>query len=139
MQVFTQIATLQEALRIVTPANSIGFVPTMGALHEGHLSLVKKAREMSGKVVVSIFVNPTQFDNKEDLEHYPVTIQEDLSKLQNSGCDFVFLPGVSEMYPESLSAEHYDFEGLDRVMEGAHRKGHFDGVGTIVQRLFVFF
>ena len=136
MQVFTKIATLQEALRMVSSTDNIGFVPTMGALHAGHLSLVKKAREMTGKVVVSIFVNPTQFDKKEDLEHYPVTIQEDLSKLQNSGCDFVFIPGVDEMYPETLSANHFDFEGLDQVMEGAHRKGHFDGVGTIVKRLF---
>jgi pantoate--beta-alanine ligase len=114
----------------------LGFVPTMGALHEGHLSLVQNARKKCDIVVVSIFVNPTQFDRKEDLDHYPVTIENDLELLKKNSCDAVFIPKVKEIYQSKVEVVDYDFDGLDRVMEGAHRKGHFAGVGTVVKKLF---
>ncbi|APU68428.1 Pantoate--beta-alanine ligase [Christiangramia flava JLT2011] len=109
----------------------------MGALHEGHLSLVQNALEQSDQVIVSIFVNPTQFDNSEDLEKYPRNLQKDLSLLESIAQDiWVFSPDPAEMYGEAISSEHFDFEGLEKVMEGKFRAGHFDGVGTIVKRLF---
>lgn len=136
MQLFTTIKTLQEALKNIALTQTIGFVPTMGALHEGHLSLVKNAKKTADKVIVSIFVNPTQFDKEEDLINYPSTFQKDITLLQKEACDFVFIPSAKEMYSDSIKAQEFDFDGLDKVMEGAHRKGHFNGVGTIVKRLF---
>ena len=136
MRVYTSIKSLQTALNKLSKEVSIGFVPTMGALHQGHLSLVEKAKEQTDKVVVSIFVNPTQFDKQEDLEQYPVTVQEDLELLKKVNCDFVFIPSVAEIYSDSVESQNFDFDQLDKVMEGAHRKGHFDGVGTIVKKLF---
>lgn len=114
----------------------IGFAPTMGALHAGHLSLLKTANENNDISVVSIFVNPTQFDNKEDLINYPLTIEEDISLLEDANCDILFLPSVSEMYAQNVTAQKFDFDGLEFEMEGKHREGHFDGVGTIVKSLF---
>jgi len=114
----------------------IGFVPTMGALHRGHLSLVEQSINNNDLTVVSIFVNPTQFDNPEDLEKYPSTVKEDLKVLEDAGVDAVFLPTSEEVYGENVVAEKYDFGNLDKVMEGKHRKGHFDGVATIVKLLF---
>ncbi len=113
----------------------IGFVPTMGALHEGHLSLVRKSLSQNDITVVSIFVNPIQFNNKEDLKKYPRTIDADLSKLKTVGCDVVFTPDYDEIYPNEIS-EHFDFGELERVMEGKHRPGHFNGVAIVVKRLF---
>ncbi len=136
MRVYTSIKSLQTALNKLSKEVSIGFVPTMGALHQGHLSLVEKAKEQTDKVVVSIFVNPTQFDKQDDLEQYPVTVQEDLELLKKVNCDFVFIPSVAEIYSDSVESQNFDFDQLDKVMEGAHRKGHFDGVGTIVKKLF---
>ncbi len=115
---------------------SIGFVPTMGALHEGHLSLIKKAKKENQIVVVSIFVNPTQFDNKEDLEKYPQTFNNDVKLLQSVNCDILFFPSVEEIYDQNIISKKFDFDGLEHQMEGAFRKGHFDGVGTIVKTLF---
>jgi pantoate--beta-alanine ligase len=114
---------------------SIGFVPTMGALHSGHISLVEQCRRENGIVVVSLFVNPTQFNDKSDLANYPRTLEEDLYKLSSVGCDFVFTPSVNEMYPEE-DTRVFDFGMLDKVMEGAHRPGHFNGVAQIVSKLF---
>jgi len=136
MQVFTTIKSLQDALKTIATNHNIGFVPTMGALHEGHMSLLKEAKKKTDKVVVSIFVNPTQFDKQEDLTNYPTTIQADIKLLQNEKCDFLFIPSVAEMYADKVTAQNFEFDGLDKVMEGAHRKGHFDGVGTIVKQLF---
>lgn len=136
MQVFTTINSLQDALRIASTSHNIGFVPTMGALHQGHMSLIKSAKKKTDKVVVSIFVNPTQFDKQEDLTNYPSTIQADIKLLENEACDFLFIPNVKEMYADSIKAQSFDFDDLDKVMEGAHRHGHFDGVGTIVKQLF---
>ena len=115
---------------------SLGLVPTMGALHQGHLQLVGQAMAENEAVVVSIFVNPTQFDKAEDLDTYPRTLQSDLELLRPFGDSLrVFAPEVSEMYADRVAAGSYDFGGLDRIMEGAHRNGHFEGVGTIVEAL----
>ena len=114
---------------------AIGFVPTMGALHFGHISLVERCRRENGVAVASIFVNPTQFNDKKDLAAYPRTMKEDLDKLTAAGCDFVFAPSVTEMYPEE-DTRTFDFGMLDKVMEGAHRMGHFNGVAQIVSKLF---
>lgn len=115
---------------------SIGFVPTMGALHEGHLSLVKSANEAAEVTVVSIFVNPTQFDNQGDLENYPKTFDKDVELLKASNCDILFYPTIDEIYHEEVVAQEFDFEGLEFQMEGKFRNGHFNGVGTIVKALF---
>ncbi|MEO2063793.1 MAG: pantoate--beta-alanine ligase [Christiangramia sp.] len=138
MQIFREKSALQEAVKKVKSNGlQVGLVPTMGALHEGHLSLVQNALEQSDQVIVSIFVNPTQFDNSEDLEKYPRNLQKDLSLLESIAQDiWVFSPDPAEMYGEAISSEHFDFEGLEKVMEGKFRAGHFDGVGTIVKRLF---
>jgi pantoate--beta-alanine ligase len=114
----------------------IGFVPTMGALHQGHLSLIAAAKENTDVVVCSIFVNPTQFNDPADFEKYPITIDQDIVQLTASGTDVLFLPSVQEMYPNGLSADmHYDFGPLETVLEGAHRPGHFQGVGQVVHKL----
>lgn len=115
---------------------TIGLVPTMGALHSGHISLVKKALSENDFVIVSIFVNPTQFDKKDDLEKYPRTFQKDVSLLKEVSENIVvFAPTVDEIYAGNLKSESYEFDGLDKVMEGEFRTGHFDGVGTIVELL----
>ena len=117
--------------------SSIGFVPTMGALHEGHLSLLKKSITENECTVISIFVNPTQFNNPDDLKKYPRTLQADLEKIESvSDQIIVFIPTVEEIYGEKTESKSYDFDGLEHQMEGKFRPGHFDGVGTVVQRLF---
>ncbi len=114
----------------------LGLVPTMGALHEGHLSLVRQALSENSRVVVSIFVNPTQFNNPEDLKKYPKTLEADLSLLESVSNEIiVFAPATSELYSEDISSKNYFFNGLDKVMEGAFREGHFNGVATIVEML----
>jgi pantoate--beta-alanine ligase len=115
---------------------TIGFVPTMGALHQGHLSLIKKAKKKNDLIVVSIFVNPTQFDNQEDLVKYPKTIENDTKLLESVACDVLFIPSVEEIYAQNIASEKFDFDGLEYQMEGKFRQGHFDGVGTIVKTLF---
>ncbi len=115
----------------------LGLVPTMGALHEGHLELVRRACAENDTVLVSVFVNPTQFNNPDDLEKYPRSLGDDLKQLRSLDCDVhVFAPGVSEMYGTEIRAREYDFRGMQNVMEGQFRPGHFDGVGTIVESLF---
>lgn len=113
----------------------IGFVPTMGALHAGHLSLVGRARRENGTVVVSVFVNPTQFNDAEDLRVYPRTPAQDLELLEKTGADIVFMPSVEEVYPEP-DDRRFDFGELESVMEGASRPGHFNGVAQVVSRFF---
>lgn len=116
---------------------SVGFVPTMGALHRGHLSLIEKASKDNDIVVVSIFVNPTQFDNSKDLNKYPRNPQKDISLLENVANNLlVYLPEVSDIYGDKIVSQQYDFEGLENEMEGKHRKGHFDGVGTVLSKFF---
>jgi pantoate--beta-alanine ligase len=115
---------------------SLGLVPTMGALHQGHASLLQKAVSENGHVVVSIFVNPTQFNNKEDLEKYPKTLEEDLALIGHISPDImVFAPSITDIYAQNVVHKTYDFNGLDKVMEGAFREDHFNGVGTIVETL----
>jgi pantoate--beta-alanine ligase len=133
------ISTIKEIRKQISILNlsPVGFVPTMGALHEGHLSLVRTAEEKAPVVVVSIFVNPTQFNDKNDLKNYPRDIEKDLSLLKNNlrENDIVFTPSVEEIYPEE-DKRVFNFGNLDRVMEAKHRPGHFNGVGQVVSRLF---
>ena len=114
----------------------IGFAPTMGALHQGHLSLYKAAKKENDEVISSIFVNPTQFNNPDDFQKYPKTLEKDLELLEKAGLDAVYVPNVEEMYPDGLNSKKYDFDDLENEMEGKYRPGHFDGVGTIVEELF---
>lgn len=114
---------------------TVGFVPTMGALHQGHLSLVKECKKNSDITVVSIFVNPTQFNDPEDLKRYPRTLEKDAELLISVECDLIFAPSVEEIYPEP-DTRKFDFGYIESVMEGARRPGHFNGVGQVVSRLF---
>ncbi|MFT5214840.1 MAG: pantoate--beta-alanine ligase [Patiriisocius sp.] len=137
MKIFNNKKDLKDCLLdYKTRKKTIGFVPTMGALHEGHLSLIENAKLKNHIVVVSIFVNPTQFDNVEDLKQYPKTIENDIKLLRSVSCDILFSPSVEEIYSEDIASEKFNFDGLEHQMEGAFRKGHFDGVGTIVKTLF---
>jgi len=113
----------------------IGFVPTMGALHPGHVSLIERAKQQTEWVVCSIFINPAQFNNKADFYKYPVTIEKDIDMLEAAGCDVLFLPDVEEMYPFGDPVLHYDLGFIETVLEGAFRKGHFQGVCRIVDKL----
>ena len=121
----------------IAKPQTIGFVPTMGALHKGHLSLIEKSISENNVTVMSIFVNPTQFNNVADLENYPRMLSADVEKLKHVSSDIiVFAPSVDEIYQGNTKSTHFDFDGLENEMEGKHRPGHFDGVGTIVKRLF---
>ena len=115
---------------------TLGFVPTMGALHEGHLSLVQLSLDRGAKTLVSIYVNPTQFNNPEDLAKYPNTLEKDLEMLESIGCDAVFLPTAEMLYPEGLKSRAFSFGCLDLNMEGAGRPGHFEGMATVVTKFF---
>lgn len=127
---------LQTQIKVLkTNGLTIGLVPTMGALHLGHLSLITLAKEKSERVICSIFVNPTQFNNKEDLQKYPRTLETDVDLLENAGVDFVFAPTIDEMY-ETNETWFFELGELDTIMEGKFRKGHFQGVSQIVYKLF---
>lgn len=134
MKVVNNVAALHAALA-ECPKEGIGFVPTMGALHAGHRSLVERARRENDTVVVSVFVNPTQFNDKNDLRNYPRTPEADCAVLEAAGADIVFMPSVEEVYPEP-DTRIFDFGQIDKVMEGATRHGHFNGVAQVVSRLF---
>ncbi len=131
----TRAEAAEFAASVRFSGKTMGFVPTMGALHEGHLSLVRRALQENDYCIASIFVNPIQFNNPEDLEKYPRTPERDLQMLEEVGCHAVFMPTVQEMYPDEVT-ESYDFGHLDKVMEGAFRPGHFNGVAIVVRRLF---
>ena len=136
MQTLTTVAAVKEAVdKAKKEGKTIGLVPTMGALHDGHLSLVAKARQQNDVVIVSVFVNPIQFNNKEDLAKYPRTVEADCEKLASAGADIAFVPTVEEMYPEPVT-DVYHFGPLEEVMEGPQRPGHFSGVAVVVRRLF---
>ena len=134
MRSFSTVSELREAL-LPLRDKTIGFVPTMGALHQGHISLVERARTECDTVVVSVFVNPTQFNDKNDLKHYPRTPEADAAMLEAAGVDFVLFPSVEQIYPEP-DTRVFDFGQIDKVMEGATRPGHFNGVAQVVSRLF---
>lgn len=136
MKVFHKIVDLQNTLFYDRKAGrNIGLVPTMGALHEGHGSLVKKSVTDNDITVVSVFVNPTQFNDPKDLKTYPRTFEEDCKLLEDAGTDYAFVPSVEEMYPIP-DTRHFEFPPISTVMEGAHRPGHFNGVCQVVSRLF---
>lgn len=129
-------ADLQNLCRSYrSTGQSIGFVPTMGALHAGHLALIKKCREQNNRSICSIFVNPTQFNNSADFEKYPVTIGQDVNLLEAAGCDVLFLPSVLEMYPPGEPTIQYDLGPIEHILEGKYRPGHFQGVCNIVDKL----
>jgi pantoate--beta-alanine ligase len=135
MKRYIKVADLKSRLAELKSNKTVGFVPTMGALHQGHLSLVALCKSMCDITVASIFVNPTQFNDKEDYQRYPRTLANDEKILANAGCDIVFTPTETDIYPEK-DERVFDFGKLDKVMEGKFRPGHFNGVAQVVSRLF---
>lgn len=136
MLIFTTAAELRAyAEQARAAGRRLGLVPTMGALHEGHLQLVRAAAQACDEVIASVFVNPTQFNNPDDLRLYPRLPEQDAAALAPAGCTALFMPSVVEIYPQP-TVLHFDFGPLERVMEGAHRPGHFNGVATVVSKLF---
>lgn len=121
--------------KVKTNGLSVGFVPTMGALHQGHISLIERSKKESGLTICSIFVNPTQFNNPEDFKKYPITIENDIDMLEKWGCDVLFLPEANEVYPPGSAKFHYELGYLETLLEGKYRPGHFQGVCQVVDRL----
>lgn len=139
MKLFRSIVELQnELFEVRKQGKTVGLVPTMGALHGGHASLVKRSVAENGVTVVSVFLNPTQFNDKNDLDRYPRTLDADCELLESCGADYVFAPSVSEMYPQE-DRRTFSYPSVMSVMEGAHRPGHFNGVCQVVSRLFTSF
>ena len=138
MTLFKEISDLIKKIRYIKEKNlTIGLVPTMGALHKGHLSLVERSLIENDFTIVSIFINPTQFNDKEDLANYPKNLTKDCDFLEAISDDIIiFAPEISDIYDKNISVKKFDFQGLDRFMEGKYRKGHFEGVATVVSRLF---
>jgi pantoate--beta-alanine ligase len=138
MRIFNKQSELNAFLKSISnDKTSIGFVPTMGALHRGHLSLLETALEQNNTAVISIFVNPTQFNNPEDLAKYPRTLDADVEKIKTVSPEIiVYAPTVDDIYEGKTVSQHFDYDGIENQMEGKFRPGHFDGVGTIVKRLF---
>ncbi|HEY0090952.1 MAG TPA: pantoate--beta-alanine ligase [Flavobacterium sp.] len=137
MLIFNRQADLTDFLKTLPVDRVIGFVPTMGALHEGHLSLLKESIANNTHTVISIFVNPTQFNNPEDLEKYPRTLDSDVAKISGLNPEIIiYAPNVEDVYQSGTICESFDFDGLENQMEGKFRSGHFNGVATIVKRLF---
>ncbi|MCD0487446.1 pantoate--beta-alanine ligase [Pedobacter sp. MC2016-14] len=136
MKIINTIAALKSVLQpIKSTVHKIALVPTMGALHSGHVSLIQKAKQLADVVVCSIFVNPTQFTDPKDLEKYPRPLEHDIKMLEEAGCDYVFMPSVKEMYPQPESW-HIDLGPAEFLLEGEFRKGHYQGVTQIVKKLF---
>lgn len=137
MRIFHRAEDLKAYRSTLTKQNrSMGFVPTMGALHEAHLALAQRAMAENDVAVVSIFINPTQFNNAEDLEKYPRRFEEDRLALEQAGVEVIFYPEVEEIYGQEVQPEPIDLRGLDEGMEGRHRPGHFPGVATVIKRFF---
>ena len=137
MLILTKIADLRAFITIAKDSGkTIGFVPTMGALHQGHISLLNYSKQQCELSICSVFVNPTQFNDPKDLERYPRMPEKDARLLEDNGCDVLFLPAVEEMYPNGPLKESFDFGHLDKILEGAHRPGHFNGVAQVVKRFF---
>jgi pantoate--beta-alanine ligase len=136
MIIYKSASALNHYLRAKKIAGkSIGFVPTMGALHEGHISLIYTCKENNDITVCSIFINPTQFNNAADFEKYPVTVEKDIDMLEKSGCDILFLPAGDEVYPPGAPLRPYDLGYIETILEGKYRPGHFQGVCQVVHRL----
>ena len=137
MIILKYVADVKAQLNKIRDAkSSIGFVPTMGALHKGHISLLEKSKETCEITISSIFINPTQFNNADDYKKYPVTLENDIYLLETNGCDILFLPEVNEMYPDGIeSKKHFDLGYLENILEGKYRPGHFQGVCQVVKRL----
>ena len=136
MKVISSVYQLTVFLANHPKKDSIGFVPTMGALHDGHASLLKKSLSQNALCICSIFVNPTQFNNKTDFKNYPNRLDKDIKLLRAIGCDVAFTPSKEAIYPNSFTSEVFNFGSLDKVMEGKSRPGHFNGVAMVVSRLF---
>ena len=136
MEVISSVYQLTVFLASLSKKDSLGFIPTMGALHKGHASLIKKSLSQNTHSICSIFVNPAQFNNKTDFKTYPNRLDEDISLLKKIGCNAVFTPSKETIYPNGVPSCVFDFGALDKVMEGANRPGHFNGVALVVSRLF---
>ena len=137
MHIVSDVKSLNQLLESSIVKNKkVGFVPTMGALHEGHLSLIELAKSECEVVICSIFINPTQFNDSNDLKNYPITMERDIALLESKNCNILFTPKTEDMYPEGVKSMSYNLDCLDIVLEGSKRPGHFDGVCTIVHRLF---
>lgn len=137
MKIFRYFKDLSiELLKQIAQGDTVGFVPTMGALHEGHLSLIHQSKILTGITVCSIFVNPEQFNNREDFLKYPSTLESDIHLLKKQKCDYLFLPDENEIYPdENAKNKHFDLGYLETILEGAFRPGHFQGVALVIERL----
>ncbi|HMR18155.1 MAG TPA: pantoate--beta-alanine ligase [Sphingobacterium sp.] len=136
MEIFKTRTGIKSYLDERKTSLKVGFVPTMGALHEGHISLIEAAKKNADITVCSIFVNPTQFNDPKDLAKYPRPIEQDIAMLESAGCDVLFLPSVEEIYPNTHEEWHIDLGQLDQIWEGKHRPGHFQGVTQVVNKLF---
>jgi pantoate--beta-alanine ligase len=136
MRIVSTLIDMEEILSQYVKSKNLGFVPTMGALHLGHIGLIEKSIAENDFTICSIFVNPTQFNNPKDLEKYPNQLQSDIKLLKDVGCDVVFTPTKEEVYPERYVTKKYNFGNLDAVMEGANRPGHFNGVAMVISRFF---
>lgn len=136
MKIISSVYQLTVFLAERSKKSSLGFIPTMGALHKGHASLIKKSLSQNTLSICSVFVNPTQFNNKTDFKNYPNRLDEDINLLKEIGCDVLFTPSKEAIYPNGLPSSIFDFGLLDKVMEGANRPGHFNGVAMVVSRLF---
>jgi len=134
MQIFTKVKEVQSYLTKFN-TKSVGFVATMGALHDAHVSLIEKSKNQNDLTICSIFVNPKQFNKKEDLDNYPNDIETDINQLKKAKCDVVFIPSIEEMYPNVVTKQ-FDFGLLSKVMEAEHRPGHFNGVAVVIERFF---
>lgn len=135
LKVFYSIHELFTDLRALNKTGGLGFVPTMGALHEGHISLIEKSIVENAYTICSIYVNQKQFNKLDDFEKYPKTLEADIAKLEEAKCDFVFIPSTNEIYPPNFLEEHYDLGSIENVLEGFYRPGHFQGVCIVVNRL----
>ena len=139
MIVFKLYKDLDAWLRKTKEQGSIGFVPTMGALHHGHISLLTKSREVCKYTIASIFINPTQFNNPDDFKKYPKTLEKDIYLLEKNKCDILYMPGYKEIYPTDMpDKKHYELGHLEHILEGKYRPGHFQGVCQVVERLLMF-
>jgi|TARA_Y100001954_G_C15787375_1_gene593228 pantoate--beta-alanine ligase len=136
MKIFKTKESLSAYLNLLDKKISIGFVPTMGAIHNGHLKLIETSKKQCRQTICSIFINPTQFNNKEDYKSYPKKLDEDYIKLQQAKCDLIYAPEVSDLYKKNETAKKFNFKTLDLLMEGKFRENHFNGVATVIEKLF---